>query len=54
MPYEAFLRMSSSCCAHLFTDLSNEPAARLAAELAGPPPADLNHVFFTLRRLYGQ
>lgn len=33
--------------ANPFTDMSNEPAARLAAKLAELAPADLNHVFFT-------
>ena len=30
-----------------FTDMSNEPAARLAARLAELAPGDLNHAFFT-------
>ena len=30
-----------------FTDMSNEPAARLAARLAERAPGDLNHAFFT-------
>jgi adenosylmethionine-8-amino-7-oxononanoate aminotransferase len=30
-----------------FTDMSNEPAARLAAKLAELAPGDLNHTFFT-------
>jgi adenosylmethionine-8-amino-7-oxononanoate aminotransferase len=33
--------------ANPFTDMSNEPAARLAAKLAELAPGDLNHVFFT-------
>ena len=33
--------------ANPFTDMSNEPAARLAAKLAELTPGDLNHVFFT-------
>ena len=33
--------------ANPFTDMSNEPAARLAAKLSELAPGDLNHVFFT-------
>ena len=33
--------------ANPFTDMSNEPAAMLAAKLAEFAPGDLNHVFFT-------
>ena len=33
--------------ANPFTDMSNEPAARLSAKLAELAPGDLNHVFFT-------
>jgi len=33
--------------ANPFTDMSNEPAAKLAARLAELAPGDLNHVFFT-------
>lgn len=33
--------------ANPFTDMTNEPAARLAAKLAELAPGDLNHVFFT-------
>ena len=33
--------------ANPFTDMSNEPAAKLAAKLAELAPGDLNHVFFT-------
>ncbi len=33
--------------ANPFTDMSNEPAARLAAKLAELAPGDLNHVFFS-------
>jgi putrescine aminotransferase len=33
--------------ANPFTDMSNKPAARLAAKLAELAPGDLNHVFFT-------
>jgi len=33
--------------ANPFTDMSNEPAARLAAKLAELAPGDLNHVLFT-------
>ena len=33
--------------ANPFTDMSNEPAAKLAAKLAEIAPGDLNHVFFT-------
>ena len=33
--------------ANPFTDMSNEPAAMLAAKLAELAPGDLNHVFFT-------
>jgi len=33
--------------ANPFTDMSNEPAARLAARLAELAPGDLNHVLFT-------
>lgn len=33
--------------ANPFTDMSNEPAARLAAKLAELAPGNLNHVFFT-------
>lgn len=33
--------------ANPFADMSNEPAARLAAKLAELAPGDLNHVFFT-------
>jgi putrescine aminotransferase len=33
--------------ANPFSDMSNEPAARLSAKLAELAPGDLNHVFFT-------
>jgi putrescine aminotransferase len=33
--------------ANPFSDMSNEPAARLAAKLSELAPGDLNHVFFT-------
>jgi adenosylmethionine-8-amino-7-oxononanoate aminotransferase len=33
--------------ANPFTDMSNEPAAKLAAKLAELAPGDLNHAFFT-------
>jgi len=33
--------------ANPFTDMSNEPAAKLSAKLAELAPGDLNHVFFT-------
>jgi putrescine aminotransferase len=33
--------------ANPFTDMTNEPAAKLAAKLAELAPGDLNHVFFT-------
>jgi adenosylmethionine-8-amino-7-oxononanoate aminotransferase len=33
--------------ANPFTDMSNQPAAKLSAKLAELAPGDLNHVFFT-------
>ena len=39
--------------ANPFVDMTNVPSVQLAARLAELAPGDLNHVFFTLRRLDG-
>ena len=40
-------QVSKLAYANPFTDMSNEPAARLSAKLAELAPGDLNHVFYT-------